>query len=86
MSEEEVMRVENPHQNDAFAAAQDAVDERFEKVRDVAKAGFPDGEASRQIVGISNGDVTATTFDLFEREKKSIDCQFEMRQYKSARN
>ena len=61
-----VMRVEDSHQDDGLAAAEDAVDDRLEEVGNVAESGFPDDEASRQEARIADGNVFPAALDLDE--------------------
>ena len=55
VGDEEVMRIDNSHQDDAFAATEDAVDERLQEIGNEAESRFAEKEAARQEARIANG-------------------------------
>ena len=60
------MRIDNSHQDDAFAATQDAVDERLQEIGNEAESRFAEKEAARQEARIANGYILFASLDLFE--------------------
>ena len=66
VDDEEMVRIQDSHEDDGFTAAEDAVDERLEEVGDVAETRLPDDEASRQKARITHGDILSTTLYLRE--------------------
>ena len=59
------MGVDDPHEYDAFAATEDALDERLQEIGDEPRSRFAKDEAARQKTRIAHRNVVFAAFDLW---------------------